>query len=116
MTTINGKIAKPDTVVRNGDRIENVVHRHEPPVTSKPVKILHEDRERDFIVIDKPGSIVRIQYRARTAGLNVFFCQPVHATGRYFYLSLVEILQREFGYPKVYSESSLLLITALGLR
>ncbi len=59
MTTINGKIAKPDTIVRNGDRIENVVHRHEPPVTSKPVKVLHEDREREFIVIDKPGSIVR---------------------------------------------------------
>lgn len=59
VTTINGKIAKPDTIVRNGDRIENVVHRHEPPVTSRPVKILHEDKERDFIVIDKPGSIVR---------------------------------------------------------
>ena len=116
MTTINGKIAKPDTVVRNGDRIENVVHRHEPPVTSKPVKILHEDRERDFIVIDKPGSIVRIQHRALIAGLSVFCSQPVHATGRYFYLSLVEILQREFEYPKVYSESSLLLITPLGLR
>ena len=62
VTTVNGKIAKPDTVVRNGDRIENVVHRHEPPVTSKPVKILHEDREREFIVIDKPGSIVCIPY------------------------------------------------------
>ncbi|KAF8504879.1 pseudouridine synthase [Russula emetica] len=89
VTTINGKIAKPDTIVRNGDRIENIVHRHEPPVTSKPVKILHEDREREFIVIDKPGSI------------------PVHATGRYFYLSLVEILQREFGYPKVYTVNRL---------
>ena len=52
--TIDGKIAKHDTVVRNGDRIENVVHRHEPLVTSKPVEILHEGRERDFIVIDKP--------------------------------------------------------------
>ncbi|KAH9971776.1 pseudouridine synthase [Russula compacta] len=89
VTTINGKVAKPDTIVRNGDRIENIVHRHEPPVTSKPVKILHEDREREFIVIDKPGSI------------------PVHATGRYFYLSLVEILQREFGYPKVYTVNRL---------
>ena len=46
-------------MVRNGDRIENVVHRHEPPVTAKPVKILHEDKEREFVVIDKPGSIVR---------------------------------------------------------
>ena len=42
-----------------------------------------------------------------------FSLQPVHATGRYFYLSLVEILQREFGYPKVYSESSLLLLLGL---
>ncbi|KAH8984155.1 pseudouridine synthase [Lactarius hatsudake] len=89
VTTINGKIAKPGTIVRNGDRIENVVHRHEPPVTSRPVKILHEDRESEFIVIDKPGSI------------------PVHATGRYFYLSLVEILQREFGYHKVYTVNRL---------
>ncbi|KAH8984148.1 pseudouridine synthase [Lactarius hatsudake] len=89
VTTINGKIAKPGTIVRNGDRIENVVHRHEPPVASRPVKILHEDRESEFIVIDKPGSI------------------PVHATGRYFYLSLVEILQREFGYQKVYTVNRL---------
>ncbi|KAH9163776.1 hypothetical protein EDB89DRAFT_2247469 [Lactarius sanguifluus] len=89
ITTINGNIAKPGTIVRNGDRIENVVHRHEPPVTSRPVKILHEDRESEFIVIDKPGSI------------------PVHATGRYFYLSLVEILQREFGYQKVYTVNRL---------
>lgn len=36
----------------------NVVHRHEPPVTSRPIKILHHDVERQFIVIDKPGSIV----------------------------------------------------------
>ncbi|KAH9174416.1 hypothetical protein EDB89DRAFT_2067712 [Lactarius sanguifluus] len=74
VATINGKIAKPGITVRNGDRIENVVHRHEPPVTSRPVKILHEDRKSEFIVIDKPGSI------------------PFHATDRYFYLSLVEIL------------------------
>ncbi|KAH9042921.1 pseudouridine synthase [Lactarius deliciosus] len=74
VTTINGKIAKPDTI---------------PPVTSRPVKILHEDWESEFIVIDKLGSI------------------PVHATGRYFYLSLVEILQREFGYQKVYTVNRL---------
>ncbi|TFY76787.1 hypothetical protein EWM64_g7227, partial [Hericium alpestre] len=67
----------------------NIVHRHEPPVTSTPVRILHEDLERDFIIIDKPGSI------------------PVHATGRYFYLSLVEILQNDFGYKKVYTVNRL---------
>ena len=76
VTTINGEIAKPDTIIRNGDRIEfrvftspqhftrlnlsprNVVHRHEPPVAARPVKIIHHDTEREFIVIDKPGSIV----------------------------------------------------------
>ena len=71
VTTINGKVAKPDTIVRNGDRIENIVHRHEPPVTSKPVKILHEDLERDFIIIDKPGSIVRL-YRLCFCFLMLF--------------------------------------------
>ncbi|KAI0048640.1 pseudouridine synthase [Auriscalpium vulgare] len=89
VTTVNGKVALPGTIVRNGDRLENIVHRHEPPVTSTPVRILHEDREREFIVIDKPGSI------------------PVHATGRYFYLSLVEILQRDFNYEKVYTVNRL---------
>ncbi|KAF8131866.1 pseudouridine synthase [Boletus edulis] len=85
VTTINGKAAKSETVVRNGDRIENVVHRHEPPVTATPVKIILHDKERDFLVIDKPGSI------------------PVHAAGRYFRHSLVEMLRHEFGFDKVYT-------------
>ncbi|KIK97163.1 hypothetical protein PAXRUDRAFT_136871 [Paxillus rubicundulus Ve08.2h10] len=85
VTTINGKVAKPDTIVKNGDRIENVVHRHEPPVTATPVKIILHDTERDFLVIDKPGSI------------------PVHASGRYYRHSLVEMLRFEFGFEKVYT-------------
>ncbi|KAH0828955.1 hypothetical protein J3R83DRAFT_2384 [Lanmaoa asiatica] len=85
VTTINGKVAKPDTVVRNGDRIENVVHRHEPPVTATPVKIILHDNERDFLVINKPGSI------------------PVHASGRYYRHSLVEMLRYEFGFDNVYT-------------
>lgn len=58
VTTVNGQIAKPDTKLRDGDRIENIVHRHEPPVTSTPVKVLYHDVEREFLVVDKPGSIV----------------------------------------------------------
>ncbi|KIJ15658.1 hypothetical protein PAXINDRAFT_180656 [Paxillus involutus ATCC 200175] len=85
VTTINGKVAKPDTIVKNGDRIENVVHRHEPPVTATPVKIILHDKERDFLVINKPGSI------------------PVHASGRYYRHSLVEMLRFEFGFEKVYT-------------
>ncbi|KAJ7799953.1 pseudouridine synthase [Mycena olivaceomarginata] len=80
VTTVNGKIARPETIIKNGDRIENIVHRHEPPVTSTPIKILHHDVEREFIVVDKPGSI------------------PIHGTGRYFKNTLIEILQHEFGF------------------
>ncbi|PPQ98363.1 hypothetical protein CVT26_013619 [Gymnopilus dilepis] len=84
VTTVNGKVAKPDTILMDGDRIENVVHRHEPPVTSTPVKVLLHDVEREFIVVDKPGSI------------------PVHASGRYYRNSLIEILVNDFGYEKCY--------------
>ncbi|KAF7362480.1 PseudoU-synth-2 domain-containing protein [Mycena venus] len=80
VTTVNGQIAGPETIIKNGDRIENIVHRHEPPVTSTPIKILHHDVEREFIVVDKPGSI------------------PVHGTGRYFKNTLIEILQHDFGF------------------
>lgn len=89
VTTINGKIAKPDTIIKNGDRIENVVHRHEPPVTSTPVKVLLHDLEGEFIVVDKPGSI------------------PVHASGRYFRNTLVGILENDFGYKKAYTVNRL---------
>ena len=30
-----------------------MVHRHEPPVTSTPVKILVHDEENEIVVIDK---------------------------------------------------------------
>ncbi|TFY70093.1 hypothetical protein EVJ58_g33 [Rhodofomes roseus] len=72
-------------VERTDRTLRNVVHRHEPPVTSTPVRIVHHDKERGFIVIDKPGSI------------------PVHAAGRYFRNSLVEILKNDFGFKKVYT-------------
>lgn len=44
---------------RSDTRYRNVSHRHEPPVTSTPVRIVLHDKERGFIAIDKPGSIVR---------------------------------------------------------
>ena len=49
--------------------VRNIVHRHEPPVTSTPVRVLLVDKEREFLVIDKPGSIVRVS----RASLNVRF-------------------------------------------
>ncbi|KAJ3711599.1 pseudouridine synthase [Lentinula raphanica] len=89
VTTINGQVASPTHIIQNGDRMENVVHRHEPPVTATPIKILFEDKEREFIVVDKPGSI------------------PVHASGRYHRNTLVAILMSDFGYEKVYTVNRL---------
>ncbi|KAF5357738.1 hypothetical protein D9757_011955 [Collybiopsis confluens] len=89
VTTINGQVAKPDHIIQNGDRMENVVHRHEPPVSSIPIKVLLEDNEREFIVVDKPGSI------------------PVHASGRYHRNTLVAILMSDFGYEKIYTVNRL---------
>ncbi|CAG7847163.1 Uncharacterized protein C18B11.02c [Serendipita indica DSM 11827] len=83
IVSINGKTAHVGQIMRNGDRLENIIHRHEL-ITSQPVKVLHVDKEKDLIVIDKPGSI------------------PVHCVGRYFKNSLIEILQTEFGFKKVY--------------
>ncbi|KZT36523.1 pseudouridine synthase [Sistotremastrum suecicum HHB10207 ss-3] len=88
VTTLNGKIALPGTIIQNGDILENIVHRHEPPVTDIPIRILHEV-PGEYIVIDKPGSI------------------PVHSTGRYHRQSLVETLKNEFGYPKIYTVNRL---------
>lgn len=43
------------------DYDSNTVHRHEPPITNNPILVLHIDREKQFIVISKPGSMVRRQ-------------------------------------------------------
>jgi hypothetical protein len=40
---LSGQRALPSTVIKNNDVIEHRVHRHEPPVTSAPIKIIHED-------------------------------------------------------------------------
>ena len=59
MTRVNGQIAYPELILRNGDRIDNTVHRHEPPVANQPILVLHKDDAREFVVISKPGSLVR---------------------------------------------------------
>ncbi|EJT97028.1 pseudouridine synthase [Dacryopinax primogenitus] len=90
VTTINGRRAKPGDIVRNGDRIQNVVHKHEPPVTGRVQVISGEkERERDLIVVMKPGSV------------------PVHAAGRYYKNSLLEIIKSDFGLDKVYTVNRL---------
>lgn len=52
---VNNKVADMTTVVRNGDLISHKTHKHERPVTSRPIKIVFEDE--DLIVVDKPAGI-----------------------------------------------------------
>lgn len=75
--TLNGKKTSKDTIIKNGDLICHRIHRHEPPVSATPVRIVHEDD--DIVVIDKPSGI------------------PVHPTGRYRHNSITYILHKEFG-------------------
>lgn len=75
---LNKKPSSIDSVVRNGDLISHRCHRHEPPVSSRPIKIVYEDK--DFLAIDKPPGI------------------PVHPTGRFRYNTVTKIMQHELGY------------------
>nr|CAG8614922.1 11868_t:CDS:2 [Entrophospora candida] len=78
LITINEKIVKTETKVKNQDIIGHKIHRHEPPITSTPINILH--KENDLIVINKPASI------------------PVHPSGRYRHNTVLHILKKEHGF------------------
>ncbi|KAJ3417446.1 RNA pseudouridylate synthase domain containing protein 2 [Chytridiales sp. JEL 0842] len=81
--TVNGQKVQPNYIIKNGDLIAHTIHRHEPPVTADPIKIVYQDEE--LLVVDKPASV------------------PVHATGRYHYNTIVGILQsKEFGFKTLY--------------
>lgn len=74
--TLNGKECKDvHTIVKNGDVISHTMHRHEPPVSAQPIRVVHESD--DMIVINKPAGV------------------PVHPAGRYKFNSVVEIMRAE---------------------
>ncbi len=64
------------------DSIIHKVHRHEPPVTDQPIKIIYEDD--GLLVVDKPGGI------------------QVHPSGRYRHNTIVHVMTKELGYNKLY--------------
>ncbi|KAI8625767.1 RluA family pseudouridine synthase [Xylariaceae sp. FL1651] len=72
---VNGKATSPNHILKNGDLVSHIIHRHEPPVSAAPIGILHEDD--DMIVINKPSGI------------------PVHPAGRYNFNSVIEIMKAE---------------------
>jgi tRNA pseudouridine synthase 9 len=74
---VNEKPVGPDYIVRNGDCINNTMHRHEPPVTGGEIQVIHEDDE--ILVINKPSGI------------------PVHPAGRYNFNSITQILMSDRG-------------------
>lgn len=84
VATINRVRAKPNSILRNGDLIENTVHAHEPPVVAELPHIIYKDNDKGWLVISKPGSI------------------PVHAAGRYRKNTLLEILKDEYGLSGLY--------------
>lgn len=60
---------------KDNDFLRNTVHRHEPPVTAEPIRLLAESN--DVVVIDKPSSI------------------PVHPCGRFRHNTVIFILGKE---------------------
>lgn len=77
--SINGKPCEDvHKTVKNGDVVSHTLHRHEPPVTAQPIRVVSETDS--LIVIDKPAGV------------------PVHPAGRYNYNSVVEIMRAERHY------------------
>lgn len=59
------------------------MHRHEPPVTAQPIRILAEDDE--VVVVDKPSSL------------------PVHPCGRFRHNTVIFILGKEHGLRELHT-------------
>lgn len=59
------------------------MHRHEPPVTAQPIRILTEDDE--VVVVDKPSSL------------------PVHPCGRFRHNTVIFILGKEHGLRELHT-------------
>ncbi|XP_009076429.1 PREDICTED: RNA pseudouridylate synthase domain-containing protein 2, partial [Acanthisitta chloris] len=67
----------------NNDFLRNTVHRHEPPVTAEPIRILAQDEE--VVVVDKPSSL------------------PVHPCGRFRHNTVIFILGKEHGLKELHT-------------
>lgn len=68
-------------VLRQGDQIEHLAHRHEPPVADG-LSIIQEDAR--VVVVDKPASL------------------PMHPCGSYNYNTLTSILRHVHGLPHLH--------------
>jgi len=74
--TVNYEQVDTEYRLRHNDLLANIVHRHETPVLSKPIELIHLSDE--LVVLDKPCSL------------------PVHPCGRYRHNTVVFILAKEY--------------------
>ncbi|KAI5180238.1 tRNA pseudouridine32 synthase [Nematocida sp. AWRm80] len=74
--TVNGQKVHPEYRLRSQDLIEHIMHRHEPPVPTDQIDILH--RESTLIVVDKPAGM------------------PCHPNSGYNKNTLTEILKERY--------------------
>jgi len=74
--TVNYEQVDTEYRLRHNDLLANIVHRHETPVLSKPIEVIHCSEE--LVVLDKPCSL------------------PVHPCGRYRHNTVVFILAKEY--------------------
>jgi len=74
--TVNYEQVDVDYRLKHNDLLANIVHRHETPVLSKPIDVIH--LSEDLVVLDKPCSL------------------PVHPCGRYRHNTVVFILAKEY--------------------
>ncbi len=79
--TVNNEQVDPEFVLGNKDIIRHTIHRHEPPVSSEKIEIVHHS-PASLLVVNKPASI------------------PVHGSGRYNFNTLVNILKEEYGFKQ----------------
>lgn len=52
---INKKFVTAEYLIRNGDKIYHLIHRHEPPVSDEPITII--SRSDEVIVVHKPSGM-----------------------------------------------------------
>ena len=76
LLTVNGKQAKPNTILQAGWMTENKVHNKTEPNVSTDIKLIFEDD--DILVINKPSPL------------------PIHPSGRFNKNTLTEILKLAF--------------------
>uniref|UniRef100_K3X6W2 Pseudouridine synthase RsuA/RluA-like domain-containing protein n=1 Tax=Globisporangium ultimum (strain ATCC 200006 / CBS 805.95 / DAOM BR144) TaxID=431595 RepID=K3X6W2_GLOUD len=83
---INDEAKQPEYVIRNGDLLEHVMHRHEPAIhlDAMEVRSLVHWNSDDVVVVNKPSSL------------------PVHPSGAYRHNSMTFLLQRECDLPELF--------------